>query len=239
MKSPTPLSPLLLSAFSIVFVFALAASLRAQGVQVQVQPVPAPATVVEEVRPTVEVIDPVIVRRQLSIEPRVVVVPKAPPPVLTKVPAPSPDAIEAFNNRPRRVYNAERNVVTVEEKEQSRELPYVTLPVLFVKETAQLLDAESRENLEKVAAVILEISKTTPGAKFEIEGHTSTDGADDFNLKLSVDRAQRVYDELTQRYGVPPAVLTSHGYGENYPMHPNGTEAQMQLDRRVLVVRAR
>jgi outer membrane protein OmpA-like peptidoglycan-associated protein len=211
-------------------------SLRAQVV---VQPAPV-TTVVEEVRPTttVEVLDPVVVRQRLSIEPRVVVVPKAPPPVLGTTPVPPKEAIDAYNQRLRRVYHAERNVVVVEENEQTRELPYVTLPVLFEKETAKLLDAESRANLEKVAGVILEVSKSQPNAKFDIEGHTSTDGADDFNLKLSVARAQRVYDELTQRYGVPPSLLTAHGYGENYPMHPKGTEAQMQQDRRVLVVRS-
>jgi outer membrane protein OmpA-like peptidoglycan-associated protein len=205
--------------------------------QVIVQPAAPPAVVVEEARPTVRVLDPVIVRRQLSIAPKVVVLPAAPPPVLGTVPVPSAEAV-AVVNRPRRVYNAERNTVVVEEKEQSRELPYVTLPVLFVKETAELLDAESRAALEQVAGVILEITKTEPGARFDIEGHTSTDGADDFNLNLSVARAQRIYDELTKRYGVPASVLTAHGYGESYPMYPKGTESQMQQDRRVLVVRS-
>ena len=44
--------------------------------------------------------------------------------------------------------------------------------------------------------------------------------------------------ELTKRYGVPARLLTAHGYGEMYPMHPHGTEAEMQQDRRVLVVRS-
>jgi outer membrane protein OmpA-like peptidoglycan-associated protein len=203
--------------------------------QVVVQPAPAPRVVVEEVHPTVW--DPVVVRRQLSIAPRVVVT-EAPAPVLGTVPVPPAEAVEKYVNRPHRIYNAQRNVVVVKEKEQSRELPYATLPVLFVKDTAELLDSESRADLEQAAKIILEISKTDPDARFEIEGHTSTDGTDDFNLKLSVARAQRVYDELTQRYGVPPRLLTSHGYGEMFPMHPHGTEAQMQEDRRVLVVRS-
>jgi outer membrane protein OmpA-like peptidoglycan-associated protein len=137
-----------------------------------------------------------------------------------------------------RVYNPERGVVVVQEKGESRELSYVTLPVLFEKETAELLDARSRANLKQVAGVINDISSTETGARFDIEGHTSTDGTDEFNMNLSVARAQRVYDELTQRYGVAPGVLTAHGYGENHPMYPKGTEAQMQQDRRVLVVRS-
>jgi outer membrane protein OmpA-like peptidoglycan-associated protein len=59
------------------------------------------------------------------------------------------------------------------------------------------------------------------------------------NMRLSADRARRVYDELTVNYGVPATALSAHGYGENYPNFPSGTEAQMVLDRRVLVVRVK
>ena len=202
--------------------------LSAQGV---IRPAPGQTVVIEEVK--TRTLDPVVVRRQLSIAPRVVVV-ETPAPVLGTVPVPSAAAIEKYN----RVYNVQRNVVVITEKEQSRELSYVTVPVLFVKDTAELLDTQSRADLENVAKIILEISKTQPEARFEIEGHTSTDGTDELNLTLSAARAQRVYDELTQRYGVPASMLTGHGYGEKYPTHPNGTEAQMQEDRRVLVVRS-
>jgi outer membrane protein OmpA-like peptidoglycan-associated protein len=226
------MKPYLASLFLLV---SFSPALRAQVIVQPVTPAPAEVVVVEEARPVVQVLDPVVVQRQLSIVPRVVVVPA---PELKAVPVPPAEAIEAFNNRPRRMYDYERNVVVVEEKEQKRELSYATLPVLFVKETAELLDQQSRTDLEKVARVILEVSKTDPNARFEIEGHTSTDGTDEFNLNLSVARAQRIYDELTQRYGVPPQVLAAHGYGEGYPKYPKGTEAEMQHDRRVLVVRA-
>lgn len=184
------------------------------------------------VRPAVVVLDAKEVRRQLSAPPKVVVVP---------VPAPATrtTTIVTTPGKPTRVYNAERNVVVVVEQNQSMEMPYVTLPVLFEKETADLLDKESRAALDQVAAVIHEVSKTAPGAMFDIEGHTSTEGTDDFNLQLSADRARRVFDELTQHYGVPASVLSAHGYGEGFPQHPKGTEKEKQLDRRVLVVRTK
>ncbi len=72
-----------------------------------------------------------------------------------------------------------------------------------------------------------------------IEGHTSTDGEAEMNLDLSARRARRVHGELTANYAVPPEVLTAHGHGENYPAYPDGTEEQMVLDRRVLVVRVK
>jgi len=209
--------------------------------QVTVVPAtPAPVGVVTEVaRP----LDPVVVRRQMSLAPKVVIVPT---PGASTVVAPAPDEVVKTTKtttvvdtpgQPRRVYNSERSVVIVEEQNQSRELTYVTLPVLFIKETSDLLDAESRTALEQVAGLILEISKTEPGVRYDIEGHTSTDGTDEYNVALSAARAQRVYDELTQRYGVPTTALSAHGYGESFPMFPNGVEAQMQQDRRVLLVR--
>lgn len=186
------------------------------------------------VRPAVVVLDAKAVRSQLSVAPKVVVVPVPGPAVAAKS-----TTVVQTPGQPVRVYNADRNVVVVVQQNQSVEMPYVTLPVLFEKETANLLDKESRAALDQVAAVIHEVSKTASGAVFDIEGHTSTEGAEDFNLKLSADRAQRVFDELTQHYGVPASVLSAHGYGENFPQHPKGKEKEKQLDRRVLVVRTK
>jgi outer membrane protein OmpA-like peptidoglycan-associated protein len=204
-----------------------------------------PAVVVQQVGPTVVTMDAVVVRKQLSLLPKVITL-QTPAPTVVVTPVPQ-ETIKTTKTttvvdapgRPRRVYNSERSVVLVEEQDVSRELPYVTLPVLFVKETAELLDAESRASLEQVAGVILEVSKTTPGSVFDIEGHTSTDGTDEFNATLSAARAQRIYDELVNRYGVPVSALSAHGYGESFPMFPEGTEEQMQQDRRVLVVRTK
>lgn len=212
-----------------------------------VTPSPAPAGVVVVQQPSavvvqqpssivVRTLDPVIIQRQLSLAPKLVIVT---PPAPSAVKTTKTTTVVDTPGHPRRVYNSERSVVLVEDQGQSRELPYVTLPVLFVKETSELLDDESRNALQQVAGVILAISKTEVGTVFDIEGHTSTDGTDEFNVSLSAARAQRVYDELTQRYGVPASVLSAHGYGESFPMYPQGNEAEMQQDRRVLVVRTK
>lgn len=168
-------------------------------------------------------------RRQLSIAPRAV--PAAP----VVPPGARVETTETVTKVGGRVYNTERNIVIVE----GRELPYVTIPVLFVKETAELLDAESRVALDETAAAIREVIVADPGAVFDVEGHTSTDGTDELNMTLSAQRARRVFDELTLRYKIPAAVLSAHGYGESYPKYPNGNEAQMTQDRRVLVVRVK
>lgn len=184
------------------------------------------------IAPQVRVLDPMIARRQLSMLPREL------PPGAT--PAPGTTVEETTTTveipgQPTRIYNVERNVVIVE----GRELPYLTIPVLFVKESAELLDNESRLAIEETAKAINETLQTSSTATFDIEGHTSTDGEAEMNLNLSAMRAQRIYDELTKRYLVPATALTAHGHGENYPTYPSGTEAEMMLDRRVLVVRVK
>lgn len=201
-----------------------------------VAPTPATPSVV-----VVRTLDPVVVRQQLTLPTRVAIVNQEP--VIAQAPQTALKTTKTTTvvdtpGQPRRVYNSERNVVVVlEDQGERREMPYVTLPVLFVKETNELLDEESRAALREVAGVILAISQAEPGTRFDIEGHTSTDGTDEFNLNLSAMRAQRIFDELTQTYNIPASLLSAHGYGEAFPSYPQGTEEQMQQDRRVLVVR--
>ena len=178
-------------------------------------------------------LDAAVARRQLGMVPKAVEVPAHPPG--TTVETTETTLTRNIPGQPPRVYNLERSVVIVE----GRELPYITIPVLFVKETAELLDSESRVALDDTASAIREVIKTDPTAVFDIEGHTSTDGTDEMNLDLSARRARRIFEELTKRYQIPATVLSAHGYGENYPSYPSGTEQQMMLDRRVLVVRAK
>jgi outer membrane protein OmpA-like peptidoglycan-associated protein len=184
-------------------------------------------------------LDNVIVRRQLSIAPRAIAVSPPPAESLPVIKTTKTTTVVDTPGMPRRIYNRETSTVMVEDQNQTRELTYVTVPVLFVKDTAELFDTRSATALQQMAGVILEICAAEPQAVFDIEGHTSTEGTAEHNMTLSGQRAQRVYDELTQRYAVPATVLSAHGYGKNYPAHPNGTEEELQLDRRVLLVRTR
>lgn len=201
---------------------------------------PVTSTTVTEVVPAPRAtavtpqLDPVVVRRQLSVTPRAITLTPEQRTSLNRT-----VTVETRTEPVRRVYNLEREVVIVEVEGKSLELPYVTVPVLFVVDTAELLDAESRVALEQTGSVINEIVQTEPSALFDVEGHTSTEGTAEHNSQLSVERAKRVHLELTQRYGVPPTALTAHGYGENFAVYPEGSEAQLQKDRRVLVVRTR
>jgi len=179
-------------------------------------------------------LDPVTVQRHLLVSPQAITVTPE-----QRISLDRTVTIESRSQPVRRAYNVERSVVIVEDQGQSRELPYMTVPVLFVVDTAELLDAESLEALGQTASIINAVTKTDPNALFDVEGHTSAEGSAEHNMLLSAERSKRIYAELTQRYGVPATALTAHGYGQNFAMYPNGTERERQEDRRVLVVRTR
>ena len=163
-------------------------------------------------------------RQRLGIAP--VVIPSDPAVVETTTTVETP-------GHPPRTYVRERNVVIVE----GRELPYLTIPVLFVEGSAKLLDEESRLAVADTAAAIKDVLVANPTAIFNVEGHTSTEGSDEMNMNLSAERARAIYTALITDFKIPTASLAAHGYGENYANYPDGTEEQLVLDRRVLVVR--
>ena len=70
-----------------------------------------------------------------------------------------------------------------------------------------------------------------PALRIEIEGHTDNQGTDEYNLELSMKRAQAVYNYLLE-HGISADRLTYKGYGESKPVSPNDTEEGRALNRR-------
>jgi outer membrane protein OmpA-like peptidoglycan-associated protein len=66
----------------------------------------------------------------------------------------------------------------------------------------------------------------------KIGGYTDNVGDPAFNLKLSQDRATNVVSSLVA-LGVAPERLSAEGYGEQYPVAENTTEAGRQQNRRI------
>jgi len=89
----------------------------------------------------------------------------------------------------------------------------------------------AREKLAKVSGILL----AYPGLKIQFEGHTDSIGSDEYNLKLSQQRADSVRDYI-QSQGVPAASLTAVGYGKFNPVATNDTAAGRQQNRRVEMV---
>ena len=120
------------------------------------------------------------------------------------------------------------------------EFNFVNVPVLFVVNSDRLLDRVSRENLQKIADIMKDQIDNTPTARFQVEGHTSSEGSAEQNDKLSKDRAARVVQLLTEEYHVPGSALIAEGLGASQAQFAaNAPEAQRKEDRRVLVARPR
>ena len=76
--------------------------------------------------------------------------------------------------------------------------------------------------------------KKNPSIKFEVAGHTDSDGAADYNEGLSARRATTVHDYLAAN-GVAEDRMTVRGYGESEPIADNATSAGKAQNRRVVL----
>ena len=102
--------------------------------------------------------------------------------------------------------------------------------VLFATGKADVA-AGGLRSIDKLA----EFLKKNPNRNLLIEGHTDNTGNEDFNLKLSQQRADAVRDQLVSR-GVAPERITTKGYGPKYPAVDNDSAAGRQQNRRVEVL---
>jgi OOP family OmpA-OmpF porin len=73
-----------------------------------------------------------------------------------------------------------------------------------------------------------------PDLRLMISGHTDDVGSDDYNLKLSINRAKSVYYWLIDQ-GIDTARLEFTGYGKSKPMYKDTNEKSRALNRRVEV----
>ena len=86
---------------------------------------------------------------------------------------------------------------------------------------------ESHDYLNNLANTLIRTN-----AKIEVKGHTDNVGTEEFNMKLSKDRAKAVMDYLISR-GVNKSKLTYSYYGMSRPLTTNDTEEGRTMNRRV------
>ncbi|HEY4356157.1 MAG TPA: OmpA family protein, partial [Acidobacteriaceae bacterium] len=93
------------------------------------------------------------------------------------------------------------------------------------------LKPDTQVRLAKVATIL----QLYPGLKVQVEGYTDSVGGDEYNQKLSENRAKSVSDFLITN-GVPAGNVSSAGYGKNKPVADNSTAAGRAQNRRVNLV---
>ena len=93
------------------------------------------------------------------------------------------------------------------------------------------LKPEAREKLAKVSGILL----AYPNLKLQVEGYTDNIGSDEYNQKLSEQRADGVRDYLVSQ-SVSDNNITAQGYGKTHPIADNSTNSGRAQNRRVELV---
>lgn len=99
--------------------------------------------------------------------------------------------------------------------------------VFFETDEAELLE-ESIVQLNALRRILNDY----PEMNIELRGYTDSRGEDDYNLSLSLRRAQAVRTWLTEQ-GVSETRIEATGFGEQNPIETNATEAGRTRNRRV------
>jgi len=79
---------------------------------------------------------------------------------------------------------------------------------------------------------VANILRQYPDTFVRVEGHTDSVGSDEYNMDLSIRRANSVKSLLISE-GVAGDRMQAVGYGESVPVATNGTAAGRQMNRRV------
>jgi len=99
--------------------------------------------------------------------------------------------------------------------------------ILFVTGSAKL-QTKSFKGLNDVVKIMQE----NQGMTLQIDGHTDNVGTDEYNQKLSDDRAASVRNYIISK-GIDASRISSAGHGESMPIATNNTAAGRQQNRRV------
>lgn len=99
---------------------------------------------------------------------------------------------------------------------------------LFFETNSDVLKVASLSRLDELVVILREYENS----KLTIEGHTDSQGADDFNMTLSQKRSASVRKYLIEK-GIAESRLISTGFGESVPVADNKTAAGRAKNRRV------
>lgn len=129
------------------------------------------------------------------------------------------------------VYHFGSKTVTLDYKTENKTLDNVAIfqsridDTLFEFDSAEIKDST-------VLDPFVERLKMNPQAEIVVVGHTDNRGTDQYNEKLSLDRAKAVADYFISQ-GVEAYRIYSYGLGEKAPIASNDSEKGRALNRRV------
>lgn len=119
--------------------------------------------------------------------------------------------------------------------------PEIKEPEVKMPETGKLVahdlrfdtgSAYIRPSSYKFLEQLVKYMRDNPHKIVVIDGHTDNVGTEDFNIKLSLERAESVAKYL-ERNGIPRERIKTNGYGTSKNIDTNSTEEGRQRNRRV------
>ncbi len=125
---------------------------------------------------------------------------------------------------------ARAQLAELQARETERGLVVTLGDVLFETGRAELKPGATR-NLDQLAEAL----RSDDRSQVAIEGHTDSTGSRNFNLDLSLHRAQSVQAYLIG-HGVNPARITVRGMGPDFPVADNASSGGRLQNRRVEVI---
>jgi hypothetical protein len=129
------------------------------------------------------------------------------------------------------IYSADLSVpmeeIGGEESAEKEGAPAVLPEIYFASDSAEITP-EAEKRLEKSWAAI----QSHPYEKIVIKGHTDSTHSQEYNLELSLRRAQAVAEWLIEQ-GLDGNQLETEPYGESRPVADNSTVEGRALNRRV------
>jgi len=134
---------------------------------------------------------------------------------------PNEKGIKKLNGCPEKDFLKEEKVG---QSLKSKEV-YYTLYFKTSKSTIQKI------HLKDLSDIVITL-KNKPNSKLEIMGHADSDGEEDMNMNLSIERARTVYHYLIKN-GISKDRLSTKGFGENKPIADNKSKEGKAKNRRV------
>lgn len=94
--------------------------------------------------------------------------------------------------------------------------------------------AELNDDAKLALHDLAKVLTQNPELRLSIEGHTSSEGDDAANLKLSEARAQAAVTFLVEKEGIDASRLTAVGKGSTEPIDPNNLEANRRTEFKII-----
>ena len=149
----------------------------------------------------------------------------APAPIVAAPVEPEPEPVVEVEEKPCYTLDEILSLISLGERVEGKTI--CAIDIIHFDFGKSSIKPSSYDYLNKIASLIIRTN-----VNMEIKGHTDNVGTPEFNMNLSKQRAEAVYDYLVG-HGVSKSRLSYSYYGMTRPLGDNDTEEGRTMNRRV------